>query len=149
MAVARVARLTEGTLVETDDRWVLPLSGRTVDRLCLDFAITLTIRGGLEVKLESPFVLQRADRSEVLLVPDGDAERLSPVMSLVRGTATRVEAFKDGRLEVVFADGSKLRVPADEDFEAWQLVGPDGLLIVSLPGGELAVWRPEDKPRVD
>jgi Family of unknown function (DUF6188) len=39
------------------------------------------------------------------------------------------------------------RVPAAEDFEAWELVGPDGLRTVSLPGGDLAVWQPDEIER--
>lgn len=131
------------TLVEAEDRWLLPLSGCSVDRLCIDFAVTLLFSGGLELRIEQPFVVEHSDGSEILLVPDGDPDRLAPVMTLARRSVAEAEAFKDGRLRIVFADGAVLGVPADEGFEAWELVGPAGLRTVSLPGGELAVWRPE------
>jgi hypothetical protein len=36
-----------------------------------------------------------------------------------------------------------LRAPIGEDYESWNIVGPAGLRIVSLPGGELAIWSPD------
>ncbi len=130
-------------LVEADDRWLLPLAGRSVERVCIDFAVTLVITGGLELRIEQPFVIEGADGSEALLVPEGDPDRLAAAVTLARREVATAEAFKDGHLEIGFADGAHLEVPADEGFEAWELVGPGGLRTVSLPGGDLAVWRAE------
>ena len=134
------------TLVEAEDRWLLPLVGQSVERLCIDFAVTLMLGGGFELRIEQPFVIQGADGSEVLVVPEGDPDRLAPVLGLARSQVRAAVAFKDGHLEVSFSDGSHLGVPADEGFEAWELVGRDGLRVVCLPGGELAVWMPEGAP---
>ncbi len=35
-----------------------------------------------------------------------------------------------------------LQVDPDEKYEAWDVSANDGLMIVSLPGGELAYWEP-------
>jgi len=40
-----------------------------------------------------------------------------------------------------FADGSRVRVSASDDYEAWELAGPSGLRMVSTPGGDLTVWQ--------
>lgn len=130
------------TLVEADDHWRLPLDGRQVERVCIDFAVTLVFTGGLELRIEQPFVITRSDGSDALVVPEAEPEHLAPVLELARGDVARAEAFKDGHLELSFSDGMSLGVPADEGFEAWELVGPDGLRTVSLPGGDLAVWQP-------
>jgi hypothetical protein len=130
-------------LVEADDRWLLPLAGRQVERLCVDFAVTLMFSGGVELRIEQPFVVTSADGTESLVVPQGEPERAAPAVQLARREVERAEAFKDGHLELSFSDGTTLKVPADEGFEAWELVGPDGLRTVSLPGGDLAVWQPE------
>jgi hypothetical protein len=137
--------MSTDALVESADRWVLPLAGRTVERLCFDFAVTLVFGGGLELRIEQPFVISRADGSESLLIPEGDPDRLATAVGLARSEVLRAEGFKDGHLEIAFSDGSKLGVPADEGYEAWELVGPGGLRTVSLPGGDIAVWRPEDE----
>ena len=49
----------------------------------------------------------------------------------------------DGQLHLAFADGAHIEVAPDEGYEAWNVTGPGGARIVSLPGGELAVWSAE------
>ena len=41
-----------------------------------------------------------------------------------------------------FDDGHLLKVAPDPQYEAWTASGPDGMLVVSVPGGDLAVWSP-------
>jgi hypothetical protein len=52
----------------------------------------------------------------------------------------RDAAFKDGRLHLAFDGGWSIEVPPGTDYEPWTLNGPDGLLLVSVPGGDLAIW---------
>ena len=70
--------MSGAALVESGDRWLLPLAGRSVERLCVDFAVTLMFGGGFELRIEQPFVLQGPDGSESLVVPEGDPDRLAP-----------------------------------------------------------------------
>jgi hypothetical protein len=51
-------------------------------------------------------------------------------------------AFKDDHLELKFDGGATITVAAAEDLEPWEIVGPGGLRVVSLPEGQLAVWQP-------
>jgi len=37
-------------------------------------------------------------------------------------------------------ESGRLEIPFDPDFEAWTIAGPDGLKVVSVAGGGLAVW---------
>ena len=46
--------MSSSVLVETHDRWLLPLAGRTVERMCLDHALTLVFDGGFELRIEQP-----------------------------------------------------------------------------------------------
>lgn len=78
-----------------------------------------------------------------MLDPEGDPLAMAPALRLLRQGVKQAIAFKDGRLELVLSGGVVLRVPFDEDFESWNIVGPAGLRIVSLPGGALAIWSPE------
>jgi len=52
-------------------------------------------------------------------------------------------AYKDGRLKLELSGGNRLHIFAGQEFEPWTLVGPDGLRVVSVPGGELAIWGPD------
>lgn len=46
-----------------------------------------------------------------------------------------------GQLTVVF-DSLTITVPRDDTYEAWQVRAGNGMMIVCVPGGELAVWLP-------
>lgn len=134
-------------LTEAEDRWLLPLTGQKVGRLCVDFAVTLVFTGDLELRIEQPFVITGRDGSEALVIPEGDSDRLAPIVQLARCEVVRADAFKDGHLELLFSNGTGVEVPPDEGFEAWALVDPDGMRMVSLPGGSLAIWRPSHSLR--
>ncbi len=143
--MAGLAEMTADDLVEHDDRWLLPLVGLRLSQCCVDFAVTFRFsdaNGTFEVRVGEPFVLYLAGHEQVLK-PEEDRAQVGPVLSLLHQTVSEAVAFKDGRLELAFSDGAAVRVPVGQDFEAWELVGPDGLRVVSLPGGELAVWQAE------
>lgn len=49
---------------------------------------------------------------------------------------------KDTR-DFIFGFGSELRlelIPLSTGYESWQVYGPDGLHVIAMGGGELAVW---------
>lgn len=135
-----------GELVETADRWLVPMAGLTVTQCRLDYAFSLVVAGepasSFEVRIEQPFVVA-GHNDELVLDPEGEPAAMSPALSVLRQDVEQASAFKDGRLEMTFGDGAVLRVPVSADYEAWNIVGPAGLRIVSLPGGELAIWSPD------
>ena len=47
--------MVEPTIREEEDHFVLPLTGREVDQVCVDYAVTLVIDGTDTVRLDSPF----------------------------------------------------------------------------------------------
>jgi hypothetical protein len=65
---------------------------------------------------------------------------LGPVLACTRTVVVAARAFEDGRLEMVFGDGSLIRVGAPAEFEGWELAGPGGMRIVAGPGPKLTVW---------
>lgn len=142
-----MAEMTLATaLVEGTDRWELWLRERLVTQCRFDHAFTIILdhpNGALEIRIGEPFTISTARGDEVTLKPEAEPAAMGPALVVLRRIVERVLAFKDGRLELQFGDGGRLRVPAGEEFEAWDLVGPAGLRIVSLPRGELAIWKPE------
>jgi hypothetical protein len=141
-------------LVDAGDHWVLPLAGREVTQCCVDYAVTLVVAepdATFYVAIEQSFYLTAtSDGNDEMFVPDGPPAALAPALGVLHQLVTKAVAYKEGRLELDFGDGTRLRVPAGQKFEAWNLVGPAGLRLVSLPGGELAVWKPDsdDSPSV-
>ena len=132
-------------VVELDDRWLVPMLG-TVTQCRLDHAFSVIVvvepTGTFEVRIEQPFVVSH-DGEEITLDPEGDPVHLGPALHVLRTTVKQAIAFKSGGLELMFDNGVMLRVPEDENYEAWTIAGPDALRFVSTPGGGLAIWSAE------
>lgn len=112
-----------------------------VSRCSFDWAVTWVITtesGEIEIRVEQPFLFGR--RNPVLLEPVGDPVHLVPVLSTVRDSIVRIEAFADGRLELEFGAGAVVAVAPSEEFEAWTVTGPGDVKLVSIPGGGVTVW---------
>jgi Family of unknown function (DUF6188) len=133
-------------LIPRDEGWLLPVEGQRVTRCCIDSQGVLVLCENLiEIAISEPFTLVTSSGSRYVLdpAPSTGPASLAPILQVmwqIIGTGT---AFNDGRLELGFRNGSWIGVPAGKDFEAWTLAGPggiDGLKIVSIPGGELAIW---------
>lgn len=47
---------------------------------------------------------------------------------------------------VEFSNGSVLKAGPDDDYESWSYTGPEPTptRVIAMPGGELAIWLPED-----
>lgn len=128
-----------------DDRRALVVPEGEVTQLRIDFAVTLVVTAepedkGFLVRIGGECTLTAPDDTTTNLTPEGDPSDLAPVLRLARLGVRRTEAFNDGHLEMEFSDGTRLDVPADDDYEAWTATADNGVRIVSMPGGELAVW---------
>jgi hypothetical protein len=136
--------MTIMNLSPRDDGWELPVSGQRITRLCFDNEdLGLLCENMIEIKISEPFILLDPDQQSHLLDPGPRGASLAPALRIMRQVLQEGIAFYDGRLELRFRDASRINVPAGTDFEAWHLNGPggvEGLKIVSIPGGELAIW---------
>jgi len=141
--VAELMEIAMLEVVELDDRWSLTSQDANVTRVCFDWGVALTI-GSVEpqtdIRIEQPIVLTDAGGKSIQLIPEGDPIALAPLLQIARRPLVRVEAFKDGRLEMSVANGVTLTVAPSDEFESWEITGPRDFRIVSVPGGELTVW---------
>jgi hypothetical protein len=64
------------------------------------------------------------------------------LIQLLNTPVTAAAVGPDGTLTVTFGNAT-LVVPYDEMYEAWQMRSDQGFLMVSTPGGDLAIWEPE------
>jgi hypothetical protein len=129
-------------LQESDEGWILPVVDQQVTRCLLDYAeVGLLLANGININIGQVFAYVYSDGTEVGLDPEGEGVLLAPILRLRRMIVKSGMAFKDGRLQVHFEDGSHIEVPASQQFEAWNITGPGGLLIVSIPGGDLTIWK--------
>ncbi len=130
-------------IARIDHGWSIVPADRELTRLTLDWAVNLELGHGVDtvhIRIESPFVVEVGE-VETLVLPE-QPETVAVMLPRLRRKVVSIGAFDDGHLEVGFDDGSSLSVAATEDYEPWGLTGPSGLRIVSIPGGEIAVWTP-------
>jgi hypothetical protein len=123
-------------------RWRLPFANERVTWCCVDYAFSFSTQSQILVRIEQPFVYTSADGVEQLIVPEEDPVRLAPALAIARLSARDGFAYEDGHLEVTFSNSSTIGVPGTQDYEPWELTGPNGLKVVSVPGGELSIWYP-------
>ncbi len=132
--------------LEEADHWLLPLQGTLVNRCIVDYAFSLDFqfesREALTLKLETPFTLARGKR-EKRFSPGMYPTELGSALGLFRKKVESAVAWKDGRLDVAFSGGIRLHASPDPQFEAWNLSGPRGLLMVCSPGGMITVRLPQ------
>jgi Family of unknown function (DUF6188) len=95
----------------------------------------------IEVVIESPFVL-RTGEHEYHLDP-GERRGLGPLLGVYPNTLTSASVDDRATLRLKFTDETMISVPADPQYEAWQVNGPGTFLVVCVPGasGELAIWE--------
>lgn len=133
-------------LVPLDNGWKLPVDDQMVTRCCIDNeCVTILCQNLVEITISEPFMLISADGNRHALDPDPslDPRTLAPLLGIMRQVIGSGVAFNDGRLELLFQDGAIIGVPPGADYEAWTLTGPGGpvaLKVISVPGGDLAIW---------
>ncbi|MCC8245509.1 DUF6188 family protein [Saccharothrix luteola] len=133
-------------LVRAGDAWRLPLAGLPIVQCRVDHAVTFGFDspdGSYDLRIEEDFAFVSAEGVEVVLRPQTDPTGLGPVLACTRTSVVEALAFDDGRLAVAFADGSRLVVDGSREYEPWMLSGPAKLVVVSTPGGALALWYEE------
>ncbi|MFB7381918.1 DUF6188 family protein [Kitasatospora purpeofusca] len=133
--------MSESLLTEHDDRWIMNLRGQDVTRISIDHQLTLLLDSGARITLGCPFELtQGANRTDEPVVLDPGIQDVAAALGLFGAEVLSAVAFKTGSMRLVFDNGCHLNSRAHPDYEAWEVVGPEGWRIISRPSGGLAVW---------
>jgi len=121
--------------------------GRVVSAITVNFQFSLALTGDDAVVgdndvvlcLEGGFTYRDSGGGAHELDPSADRAGLGVALGLFPNAVTEA-TVNEGVLHLAFDDGSRVVVPPQDDYETWQISGPGTSLIVSLPGGELAIW---------
>jgi hypothetical protein len=119
----------------------LPVEGLSIARCVVDHAFSLETfrdRDVVTLRIEGPFTVTENGRQHAL--DPTEPANLGPAIALVRAVVRRARASAEGRLVVVFDDGREVTVEPNEDFEAWELIGPKGAKAVCSAGGGVSTW---------
>ena len=123
------------------NRWIKNLVGKQLVQFRMGYAIHLEFGHDHEVTIGGPFEVSHGEvhwGGEAMT-----AEAAGALLALRLCEVTSARALADGTLVIDLASAI-VTIPPEPMYEAWELRGPDGLLIVCSPGGEyLAVWEPE------
>ena len=123
----------------------LQLMGTQVAFIGVDFQITLRFSKNSVVRLESIFAIADTTDDVTVVDPEGDKARFVPVLRL-HGETVEAVRIDDSVLMVEFSNGSVLKAGPDDDYESWSYTGPEPTptRVIAMPGGQLAIWLPED-----
>jgi hypothetical protein len=121
----------------------LNLRGQAVTRVCFDAALTVLTSGDCELRVETEAVLQIPAGDHVSFDPESPDDAATHLVRLARDVITVADVRTVGDLVIEFESGTKLTVRPDEEYEAWELVGPKGRRVTCMPGGDIAVWSGE------
>jgi hypothetical protein len=131
--------ITEGRSSGAESNVLDRLGGLDMTFVRVDHQTRLQF-GDFEIVIESPFRVTAPDGTEHRLDP-GERSRLGPVLDLYPDALATATVDADASLQLRFASGARLYVAADRAFEAWQVNGPNGFLVVcATAGAGLAIW---------
>ncbi|MCF2533130.1 DUF6188 family protein [Yinghuangia soli] len=120
-------------IVRVDDGWRVPaFRGLGVSQVVVDHELSLRI-GSHEIALCTWAELVADQRS--YRVAAWPQTNLAKAVELVRQVVAEVEVSDQGTLRVLFADGRRLRVPADDVRSAWTVAVRGQGFLTAKPGG--------------
>jgi len=123
----------------------LRLKSRTVTRCCIDAALSIEFweKGTTTTVIRIGGRMRIEDGGMRLDISPRKPRESAQAAVLWGKKVAQATGRADGTLDVSFEDGSRLVVPVDPHYEAWEVSADDGFLVVSQPGGRLAIWNPK------
>jgi uncharacterized protein DUF6188 len=119
----------------------LGLRGKSLQSVQIEYAVRMQLSDVYFIVIESPFRFKiHGDSFSLSPDEEPDAAR-QPLRQLIGHTIEEATADAAGALHVIFEGGAQLTVEPDAAYEAWSVSAPDGALIVSTPGGKVAIWK--------
>lgn len=123
------------------NRLLAALAGKPLVQFRMGYGVHLELGHDYEVTIETP--LEVLDGHSRWSGEPLTADAAGALLPLNQRDITSQHIAQDGTL-VLGLGPATLTVRPHPMYEAWQIRGPDGLLIVCAPGGEyIAVWEPE------
>jgi uncharacterized protein DUF6188 len=121
----------------------LGIAGQSIERVCIDHAVTLLTNDGAEIRIETVFSL-RTPGGELLLVdPERPGQTGEAVPWMLHEVIAGATADDIGTLILDLINGTRLEVAPNDSYEAWGLTRRDGFKLVARPGGGLSTWAPD------
>jgi hypothetical protein len=133
--------IQQGRVVHPGPDWSLKLEPPDLSFVRVDHEIRLHFESTVVV-VATHFELRTVDETHELS-PENRAE-LGPLLDVYPDSLAKASVDADCSLVLDFVSGSRIFVPPDEYYEAWQVQGPGSRLVACLPAGGaggLSVWQ--------
>ncbi len=119
-------------------------AGHTIYTIRMDFRILLYTEENWEFQLGGDNYLTNPRVGRILI--EGMGGELTEdvpedLKRLIGQQIMSVLVSPEGDLAVKIGD-TQLSVRAAYDYEAWEIDGPNGEMVICKPGGQLAIWGP-------
>ena len=119
------------------------LIGKQLVQFRMGYGVHLELGHDHEVSMETSFAVE--DGTARWTGEPLTADAAGALLPLNQREVTSARVAQDGTLVLRFGSAT-VTVPPAPMYEAWQVRGPDGLLIVCSPGGDyVAVWAPQSR----
>ena len=126
-----------------NNRYLIPVDGQVVSRLYIDYALGIQLlENGITTIVRIEGIFSLTENNQKLIFNTHQRDKLCPAFTIFEKTIKSAIAYKNGRLKIIFNNGTSLNVEPDPNYEAWEISGDDGLIIVCQPGGEITIWQP-------
>ncbi|BEL04533.1 hypothetical protein Q0Z83_027240 [Actinoplanes sichuanensis] len=125
------------------NRQLAEIQGRSLIRFRMGGGVLLEFSGDPyhQILVEGRLCVSRPGRVERYADPV-TAEVAEAIIPLLNADTTMVSLSPDGSLTIGFGDVRLVAEP-DEMYESWQVRADNDLLLVCVPGGDVAIWLPD------
>lgn len=110
-----------------------------ISQICFGNTVRLRFDDETRLDIESPFNVE-SDVGVVVVDPEGDPAAMSPVLPFLQQRVARATVQEPATLTLTTNQGLQLRVPADEQYEAWQITALNGETLFASPGDGGVAW---------
>jgi hypothetical protein len=122
---------------------VIPdFAGKVIILAKIDYGLHLWTADSWEILLAGPVLVSGIGTAPTEIEVDIAESTLPPQLAEVVGAPIAQLLVSEGGDLGVQLEDRQLSVSGDDRYEAWQVAGPDGELLVCTPGGELAYFPP-------
>ncbi|GAA1184257.1 hypothetical protein F4556_007579 [Kitasatospora gansuensis] len=121
----------------------LKVEGRTLTRVCFDYALTLLVDPDTRIRLQANVELKDADGTSAAFQPGDTDVPADSLVRLLHKDISKAWSSDGGVLTIQFACGATLTATPDPNYEAWEILAEDGFRVICMPGGKLAIWDPK------
>lgn len=121
---------------------MIDLSQQRISKITPGWPLTIHTDAGWVITVECKILYAAGSGTTQVFIGDELATAEMLALALTGRAIHSVAITATEGLTMILTPYAEVTLPPDEDFEAWNVAGPEGERVVSMPGGELAYWNP-------